>query len=475
MSNNDYNNFENNELNCNPTSKFSQENMSVKSDEAAPSPINYSHDNGAAEVNTFNARSNEPEFAHGFSKPKSKKPKLLAQMIAVSVVSSIIGGAVVGSYFQFAAPIIHPTNSISTQSSLGSAQTSNSLSTKAQLVLDSQTSDSSVTDIAQKVGPSIVGIRVTTPAQRRNDIFGGFYFNGSQQSQPDQTGEGSGIVLRSDGYIMTNNHVIADAINTNTGKIIDGAKIEVFLSKKTDTPYVAQIVGHDSITDLAVIKIDATNLPAAELGDSDAVKVGELAVAIGNPGGLEYMGSVTVGVISGLNRTVEGDDNKGFKLIQTDAAINPGNSGGALVNSKGQIIGINSVKIVAQGFEGLGFAIPINKAKEIVDSLIQYKYVKGRIQLGITGDESYTEDVAKQNDMPAGVYVSNVIMFSSAYKAGIRSGDIITKFDGTTVKSVSDINDIKAKHKVGDVVSVEIYRDNATKTVQITLAESKIN
>jgi len=144
-----------------------------------------------------------------------------------------------------------------------------------------------------------------------------------------------------------------------------------------------------------------------------------------------------------------------------------------LVNSKGEIIGINSVKIVAQGYEGLGFAIPVNNAMEIVNSLIQYKYVKGRIQLGITADPNYTEEVAKQYNMPAGVYVSNVQMLSSAYKAGIRAGDIITKFDGVAVKSVNDINDIKAKHKVGDVVSVEIYRDDQTQTLKVTLAEIK--
>lgn len=402
------------------------------------------------------------------SKPKHKKPRILTQMIIVALVSSIISSAVVASYFQLISPALNPANN-QEQISIQSYDSSS----KGKLLLAAESSDSSITDIAEEVSPSIVGIRVTVPTTRRNSIFGNYFYYGQDQSQAPRSGEGSGIIIKSDGYIMTNDHVIADAINSKTGKLIEGAKIEVYLTSKNNKPYTAEVVGRDSLTDLAVIKINGTNFPVAKLGNSDKIKVGDLAIAIGNPGGLEYMGSVTVGVISGLNRRVEGTETAGFKLIQTDAAINPGNSGGALVNSKGEIIGINSVKIVAQGYEGLGFAIPVNNAMEIVNSLIQYKYVKGRIQLGITADPNYTEKVAKQYNMPAGVYVSNVQMLSSAYKAGIRAGDIITKFDGVAVKSVNDINDIKAKHKVGDVVSVEIYRDDQTQTLKVTLAEIK--
>lgn len=410
-------------------------------------------------------------FNESINKPKRKKPRILTQMIIVSLVSSIISSAVVASYFQLISPAL---NSANNQAQVGIQSTqSYDPSSKAKLILAAESSDSSITDIAEQVSPSIVGIRVTVPSTRRNNIFGNYFYYGQDQSQTPQSGEGSGIIIKSDGYIMTNDHVIADAINSKTGKLIEGAKIEVYLTNKNNKPYTAEVVGRDSLTDLAVIKISGNNFPAAKLGNSDKIKVGDLAIAIGNPGGLEYMGSVTVGVISGLNRRVDGTETSGFKLIQTDAAINPGNSGGALVNSKGEIIGINSVKIVAQGYEGLGFAIPVNNAMEIVNSLIQYKYVKGRIQLGITADPNYTEEIAKQYNMPAGVYVSNVQMLSSAYKAGIRAGDIITKFDGVAVKTVNDINNIKAKHKVGDVVSVEIYRDDQTQTLNVTLAESK--
>jgi serine protease Do len=185
------------------------------------------------------------------------------------------------------------------------------------------------------------------------------------------------------------------------------------------------------------------------------------------------MGSVTVGVISGLNRTIPIDDGKELKLIQTDAAINPGNSGGALLNSKGQVIGINTAKIGENGFEGLGFAIPANKAKEITDSLMQYKYVKGRPLLGIESDPDFNEEVAKQYDVPMGVLVAQVTPFSGAYKAGVKPGDIITKFDGKAVKSVSEINDLKVKRKPGDTVPVVVYRDGETITLQVQLTEDK--
>jgi serine protease Do len=322
-------------------------------------------------------------------------------------------------------------------------------------------SESPVTAISEKVSPSIVGIRVTSTT--RDFLFG----------LTQGTGEGSGIIIREDGYIMTNYHVIQNALNTNYRGAVNNAKIEVFLPNKKDTPYTASVVGHDYRTDLAVIKIDATNLPAAELGDSDKLKVGELAVAIGNPGGLEYMGSVTVGVISGLNRTIKNESGNDLKLIQTDAAINPGNSGGALVNSKGQVIGVNSVKVIAQGFEGLGFAIPINEAVKITDSLIEYTYVKGRPFFGIRPDPLFNKAMAERYNVPEGVLVQEVLPFTGAYRAGIKAGDIITKFDGQKVTSLDELNRIKNKHKPGDIIPVEIYRNNETRTINVELTEEQ--
>ena len=249
----------------------------------------------------------------------------------------------------------------------------------------------------------------------------------------------------------------------------------MFLPSEKDKPYTATVVGRDEQTDLAVIKINATGLPAAELGNSDDLKVGELAVAIGNPGGLEYMGSVTVGVISGLNRTIAIENNGNLKLIQTDAAINPGNSGGALVNSQGQIIGINSAKIASTGFEGLGFAIPINTVKQITDSLMKSGYVTGRPLLGVSIDTTFDEAAAKQYNVPFGLHITDVTPFSSASVAGIKVDDIITKFDGKAVTSYNQLETLKNAHKPGDKVSVEVYRYSEKKslTLDVVLGESK--
>lgn len=406
-------------------------------------------------------------YTESYKKPGKKRNVGVLQLVAVALVSSIIGGSVVGGFFQFVVPSTQPAVKNYFQSLIPGKNTAATAAKKddngSVKKVEIQSAESSVTAIAEKVGPSVVGIRSTF---KSSDFFFG---------EQSGAGEGSGIIIKSDGYIMTNNHVIADAVNQSTKKLAQGAKIEVFLPSQKDKPYEAQIIGYDIRTDLAVIKINATNLPAAELGNSDDVKVGELAVAIGNPGGLEYMGSVTVGVISGINRTVQTEGGKELKLVQTDAAINPGNSGGALVNSKGQVIGVNSVKIVSQGFEGLGFAIPINKAKEITDSLMQFTYVKGRAILGVTPDESFTEDMAKRYNVPAGVLVKDVAPFSGAYKGGIKAGDIITKFEGKAVKNRTELDDLRSKHKVGDTVTIEIYRynDEKTLTLKVQLSEDK--
>ncbi len=404
-------------------------------------------------------------YSESVKKPRKNKNPSILQLIIVAVVSSMIGGTVVGAYFQFLAPSIQPSsksllsNFIGSNDNSGSSSGTNDNSGVVKKVEIVQTEESAVTAIAEKVSPSIVGIRVTYRTRS-------FIFDMSQEGKS----EGSGIIIKPDGYIMTNYHVVKAAAESSKGS---GTKLEVILPNQKDKPYEATIVGGDEKTDLAVIKINANNLPAVEYGNSDELKIGELAVAIGNPAGLEYMGSVTVGVISGVNRTIPIDDGKELKLIQTDAAINPGNSGGALLNSKGQVIGINTAKIGENGYEGLGFAIPINKAKEITDSLMEFSYVKGRPLLGIESDGRFNEELAKQYDVPMGVLVASVTPFSGAYKGGIKAGDIITKFDGKAVKSVDDINKLKEKHKPGDIVEVVVYRDGETLTLKIELSEDK--
>ncbi len=392
---------------------------------------------------------------------KNQKKSDAWKYILVSVISSIIGGAILTVMLLGVAPLVQPELKrffgVNGQSGSGNSQSQVGELKRVEIV---QTAESAVTSVAEKVGPSVVGIRTTY--QNTNDLFG---------VQQDG-GEGSGIIISTDGYILTNHHVIERAVNDKTRKVQAGAKIEVYLPNKIDKPYVAEVKGYDSKTDLAVLKINEQNLNAIEFGDSNNLKIGEPAIAIGNPGGLEYMGSVTQGVISGLNRTVQLDAGRKIKLVQTDAAINPGNSGGALVNLKGQLIGVNTVKMVATGFEGLGFAIPVNDAKKIADELIKNTYIS-KPYLGISVDQRYTEEIAKENNMPMGVYVASVEILGAAEKAGIQAGDVITKFDGKAVKSYADLEDEKNKHKAGDTVSIEVYREGKTKTVQVKLGETK--
>lgn len=405
-------------------------------------------------------------YTESYRKTKQRKGFSLTQLIIVSLVSSILGGGVVFGAFQFLLPALQPSAGSFFSSFIPGASSGTTTGTNntdgAYKRIEIEKSDSPVTAIVEKVSPSIVGVKVTATVQ---DFFFGESVGG---------GEGSGIILREDGYILTNNHVIeAAASSSSSGGGRSSSKIEVILPNQMDKPYTATIVGRDSKTDLAVLKIEATGLPVAELGDSDQIKVGELSVAIGNPGGLEYMGSVTVGIISGLNRTVPIADEKELKLIQTDAAINPGNSGGALINSQGQVIGVNSIKFAAQDFEGMGFAIPINKVKEVTDSLIEFNYVKGRPSLGIYVNSSFNEEFAKRNNVPAGILVDDVVPLSGAYKAGIQKYDIITKFDSKAIKTFEELEAAKNEHQPGDNVAVEVYRDGETLKLTVELGEDK--
>lgn len=314
---------------------------------------------------------------------------------------------------------------------------------------------SSVTNIAKKAGPSIVGIRMTVAGTRQS------YYGVSN----GQVGEGSGIIISKDGYIMTNYHVVSNAdprLSSSSRTVL-----EVFLPDGREAK--ATFKGGDEKTDLAVIKIDLKDLPVAEIGDSSGLEVGELAVAIGNPLGMEFAGSVTVGVISALNRTVD-IEGRSLNLIQTDAAINEGNSGGALLNSQGRVIGINSVKIAASGVEGLGFAIPINDAKPVIDQLIKYGYVKGRPFIGISGNE-ISSAYSSFYGLPVGIYITDVTIGSGADKAGFRAGDVLVSLDGKTIETMRDLDEIKEAHKPGDTVTAVVVRDEAEVSLKLTFGE----
>ena len=309
--------------------------------------------------------------------------------------------------------------------------------------------DSPVVAIAAKVSPSVVGIKVTYSYE----IFRGY--------STETEGEGSGIIYSEDGYIVTNYHVIEEAIDEET------AKVEVALQGSEEW-IEATIVGHDEITDLAVIKIDKKGLQAAEFGSSNDLKVGDIAVAIGNPLGSDFAGTVTSGVISALDRSVT-TDGRTYKLLQTDAAINTGNSGGALANSKGQVIGINTVKIVATGVEGIGFAIPSDEALPIIKEFIKNKKVS-RPSIGIAGI-NVTESIAKAYNMTEGVYVSEVLKDSPAEKAGFKTGDIIIKAEGKAIKTMDELNNIKYKYKVGDTFKVTVLRGTKEVELSVVLGE----
>lgn len=393
---------------------------------------------------------------------KKKRGLKVKSYVTVILISSIISSTATGAVLNYKF-----TNDINNQIKLAAKTSSSADTAKAasssDVVLTSTSSTStnniSVNAIAKKLGPSVVGIKMTV-GNPGSDFWG-------NQEQSQSEAEGSGIVISKDGYIMTNYHVVqyADPKN-NSGS---STTLEVFLPDKRQA--VAKFIGGDSSTDLAVIKIDLNNLTPAELGDSSKLEVGDLAVAIGNPLGMEFAGSVTTGIISALNRQVTTED-KTLTLIQTDAAINPGNSGGALVNSKGQVIGINTAKISDSGVEGLGFAIPINDAKPVVSQLIKYGYVKGRPLIGITGQE-ITSAIAEKYGLKEGIYVTGISNGSGAYNAGIQQGDIIIGLDGKEVKTMEDLNNIKKQHKAGDTVTIKVIRNKTEKSLKIIFSEDK--
>lgn len=301
----------------------------------------------------------------------------------------------------------------------------------------------SVTEVVKKVGPAVVGVSTTTKVN-----YGIF-------SEGIPGGMGSGFIISEEGYVLTNYHVIQGA-----------QSVKVILSDGTEVN--AKVVNYDAQQDLAVVKItDNVKVPGVvELGDSDSLQAGEQVVAIGNPLGKEFLGSVTTGIISAVNREIA-IEGKTIKYLQTDAAINPGNSGGPLLNSKGQVIGINTAKIKTEGVEGIGFSIPINNVKSRLTALS-----KPILRIGIAGRD-ITQDIAKKNKLPEGEYILivDVQEFSPAEKAGLKPGDMITKFDGKKVKTVDEINKIKETHKAGDVVKVEITRDAKDITLELTLSE----
>ena len=269
--------------------------------------------------------------------------------------------------------------------------------------------------------------------------------------------------MTADGYIVTNAHVVEDAVG-----------ITVLL--ENGDAYTATLIGSDTDTDLAVLKIDANNLTYAEFGNSDALERGDRVIAIGNPGGTVLAGSTTGGMVSGLNRKNIGSSSPySTSYIQVDAAINPGNSGGALVNAYGQVIGINSAKIAEEDYEGISFAIPINEALPIIQELMEYGHVTGRAALGVQG-YMINEAVASMRRLPVGFGIEYVDPSSDLASKNVVAGDIITQINGIDITSSEVLTNEIASHSPGDTVTLTIYRsrsgDGRSFEVSVTLIES---
>ena len=393
--------------------------------------------------NDFNNFQTEPIVTPPVKTSKKEKKYGFGVVVLSAVISAFIG--LVGAFSVFTLTNALNYNGYKTKNTNTDTVQGNNISINVN-----EEASSVVEAVAQKVTPSVVGIRTTTSIQS--------FFGNSESS-----GEGSGVIYSADGYIVTNYHVIKDALSGSS------SKIEVFLGTLDSKAYEATVVGYNISTDLAVIKIEAKNLQKIEIADSSKLKVGQYVVTVGNPGGLEFMDSVTYGVISGLDRVVSSDS--AVSLIQTDAAINPGNSGGALVNTKGELVGINSSKIVSEEFEGMGFAVPSNTMVEICDKIIENSN-SPEPYIGITISEKYTKSVLSFYGYPAGAVVLSVADGSPAQQSGIRRGDIITSFNSQKINEYTDLEQLILNCKPGDKATVEIYRSGEYYSATIIIASN---
>lgn len=398
----------------------------------------------AGNTNTDGSNTSAYEQWSGGQKPKKPKKhrgtgKFPWKPVAAGVVIAALafgGGMLAGGGIDLSGFTADSSNGV-VDSGSGLPEDSAKL-TVSDTEADGNDSATSYSDVYDKVNPSVVSIVV-------------------DNIQVGSEASGSGVIMNEDGYIITNNHVVED-----------GDKITIVMSD--GTTYQAELIGTDEQTDLAVLKIEAENLTPAEFGNSDNVKVGDRTFAIGSPGGVQFQNSFTGGFISAINRNVTVNDRE-MTLIQTDTAINPGNSGGALINTSGQVIGITSSKLSSSSMdstsiEGMGFAIPTNTVKEVVDQLIAYGHVTGRPAIGISGYD-IDEMRAMYYDIPQGVMVTAVDTASDAYQKGVKEGDIITGVNGQEITCMNDVNEIKNTMEAGDTMELTIYRSG--KTIQITI------
>ncbi|MBC5630199.1 trypsin-like peptidase domain-containing protein [Clostridium sp. NSJ-6] len=385
-----------------------------------------------------NENSNEMENSNysnntNNNKPSKKRRGAMGKIVAIIVSCSLLGG-ITGSGVTY---LMLKNNNAPTEQN------------KQNVVNNIDTTDVSfkkdgalsITEAFQKVAPAVVTVSTKGVA-----TFNGFF-------QQEVEGIGSGFIINEDGYILTNYHVI------------EGAK-EVSVTLSDNTTVSAKVVNYDANQDVAMLKITDENVkvPAvAELGDSNALQQGEEVIAIGTPLSADLSQTVTNGIVSALNRNVETESGVVLNLIQTNASINPGNSGGPLVNTKGQVVGINTMKMSGENTEGIGFAIPINDISDKIESLS-----KPILNLGIS-IRTVDESLASQLKMEQGLYVVEVNEFSPAEKAGVKAGDLIVKVDGQRVKTFDELKEIKNSKNEGDSLKLEVIRDGKSKTMDVTL------
>lgn len=389
-------------------------------------------------------------------KQNGKKAGGFGKFVAGLTIVSLVGGGALGAGYAFTAPLANKLYNEKygvslTDGTKGGEDNNTSPYAQSTGYVAPVYVNNSIADIAENVGPSVVSIKnnkvVTTWAGEFN-----------------QEGLGSGVIFKTDGdkvYIMSNAHVVEGA-----------SSLTVTFLGNTKVP--AEIVGYDTVTDIAVVSVNKADIPEdivneikpAALGDNSELRVGDLAVAIGTPIDEAYENTVTVGVISALDRQINLTDQK-LNLIQTDAAINPGNSGGALVGPTGEVIGINTVKLVDSEIEGMGFAIPINDVKPIVDEIMTYGSIQ-RPVLGIVG-ENLTEELGNYYDIPVGIMVVQVQQGSSAAIAGMKQGDVIIEFDGQRISTMEELKELLLDKKVGDQVTVKVVRGSEKLNLNVKL------
>ena len=401
--------------------------------------------------------------------PKKSSMRGFKKNIVVPFLSGVIGCSVVlGTCF--GVPSIK--EKIVGNSTVTTSSPSEKNSGLVEEVSLSKYSDTAVY-AANKILPSIVGIKITYNVTT-SSMFN--MFGGGKQSTSESQASGSGIIISEDGYILTNNHVVDSSSESTYYDISEATAIKVVLST-SDKEYDAKIVGKDSQTDLAVLKIEAENLTAAEFANSDDVKVGEFAMAVGNPLGMQS--SITCGVVSAVNREVTDSEGKQFTLIQTDAAINSGNSGGALVNSEGKVIGINTLKLSGTGIEGMGFAIPIEYAMSKIETLEKGEEIKWP-QLGVqmvnvsdVKQSRFGNNYNIPNDVKTGVVVAGIVSGTGASKSDLKEGDIITKLNGEEVENAAYLRYELYKYAPGDTITLTYLRDGKEHETKAVLSKSE--